>query len=74
MPRPNRVRGRLRGGVLAQDVADFMLARLREWGVRTVFGYAGDGIDGLLAAWERAGNARRRSPHSCAARPARRSR
>jgi pyruvate dehydrogenase (quinone) len=26
------------------------------WGVRQVFGYPGDGINGLLAAWGRAGN------------------
>ncbi|MGB8383935.1 MAG: thiamine pyrophosphate-binding protein, partial [Dermatophilaceae bacterium] len=35
-------------------VADYILARLREWGVEHVFGYAGDGINGLLAAWQRA--------------------
>jgi pyruvate dehydrogenase (quinone) len=37
-------------------VADFLLGRLRQWGVRTVFGYPGDGINGLLAAWGRADN------------------
>jgi pyruvate dehydrogenase (quinone) len=31
-----------------------LLARLRDWGVRQVFGYPGDGINGLLAAWQRA--------------------
>ncbi|MPZ74462.1 MAG: thiamine pyrophosphate-requiring protein [Nitriliruptorales bacterium] len=41
---------------MAKSVADFLLQRLRDWDVRTVFGYAGDGINGLLAAWERAGN------------------
>ena len=35
-------------------VADVVLARLREWGVRQVFGFPGDGINGLLAAWGRA--------------------
>src|ERR1700745_1061909 len=35
-------------------VADVLLARLRESGVRQVFGYPGDGINGLLAAWGRA--------------------
>jgi pyruvate dehydrogenase (quinone) len=40
----------------AQTVADYLLARLREWGVDTVFGYPGDGINGLLAAWGRAGD------------------
>jgi pyruvate dehydrogenase (quinone) len=37
----------------APTVADHLLARLRDWGVDTVFGYAGDGINGLLAAWGR---------------------
>jgi pyruvate dehydrogenase (quinone) len=41
---------------MADTVADFLLARLREWGVRQVFGYPGDGINGLLAAWGRAEN------------------
>src|SRR6478609_3203692 len=40
--------------VVASTVADQLLGRLREWGVDTVFGYAGDGINGLLAAWGRA--------------------
>ena len=38
----------------AQTVADYLLTRLREWGVQYVFGYPGDGINGLLAAWGRA--------------------
>ncbi|TYK44520.1 thiamine pyrophosphate-requiring protein [Actinomadura decatromicini] len=37
-------------------VGDYLLARLRDWGVEKVFGYPGDGINGLLAAWGRAGN------------------
>lgn len=43
----------------ASTVADHLLDRLREWDVDTVFGYAGDGINGLLAAWGRAGDAPR---------------
>jgi pyruvate dehydrogenase (quinone) len=39
---------------LGQTVADVVLARLREWDVHQVFGYPGDGINGLLAAWGRA--------------------
>ncbi|MCL6732017.1 thiamine pyrophosphate-requiring protein [Streptomyces neyagawaensis] len=35
-------------------VADHILRRLRAWGVEHVFGYPGDGINGLLAAWGRA--------------------
>lgn len=44
------------GSVMAELVADHVLKRLREWGVEHVFSYAGDGINGLLAAWDRAGN------------------
>jgi pyruvate dehydrogenase (quinone) len=39
---------------MSQTVADLLLSRLREWGVQQVFGYPGDGINGLLAAWGRA--------------------
>jgi pyruvate dehydrogenase (quinone) len=39
-----------------QTVADYLLERLRDWGVQTVFAYPGDGINGLLAAWGRAEN------------------
>ena len=39
---------------MSTTVADYVLARLREWGVEQVFGFAGDGINGLLAAWQRA--------------------
>ncbi len=41
---------------MATQVGDFLLQRLRDWGVDTVFAYPGDGINGLLAAWGRAGN------------------
>ncbi len=40
----------------APTVADFLLDRLRQWGVEHVFAYPGDGINGILAAWGRAGN------------------
>lgn len=35
-------------------VADFVVERLRDWGMRRVFGYPGDGINGLLGAFDRA--------------------
>jgi len=41
---------------MRQTVGDHVLARLREWGVEQVFGYPGDGINGLLAAWGWADN------------------
>src|SRR6476659_4787059 len=39
-----------------QEVSDFVLKRLREWGVEHVFAYPGDGINGLVAAFGRADN------------------
>ncbi|MFD9908529.1 thiamine pyrophosphate-requiring protein [Streptomyces sp. NPDC059063] len=39
---------------MSTKVADHMLERLRAWGVECVFGYPGDGVNGLLAAWGRA--------------------
>jgi pyruvate dehydrogenase (quinone) len=36
---------------MSQTVASYMLSRLTEWGVRRVFGYPGDGINGLMGAW-----------------------
>ncbi|MCF3937336.1 thiamine pyrophosphate-requiring protein [Gordonia sp. Z-3] len=36
---------------MGDTVADVVLSRLREWDVKQVFGYPGDGINGLLAAW-----------------------
>ncbi|MFE6337745.1 thiamine pyrophosphate-requiring protein [Streptomyces sp. NPDC057806] len=41
---------------MSTKVSDHVLQRLREWGVEHVFGYPGDGINGLLAAWGRAEN------------------
>src|SRR5436189_2621037 len=39
---------------MAQHVADFVLSRLKEWGVHRVFGYPGDGINAFLGAFDRA--------------------
>ncbi|WP_316740818.1 thiamine pyrophosphate-requiring protein [Streptomyces sp. MK7] len=36
------------------QVADYVLQRLTEWGVQRVYGYPGDGINGLLGAFDRA--------------------
>ena len=40
---------------MAQTVGDFFWDRLYQWGVRRVFGYPGDGINGLLGALNRFG-------------------
>ncbi|WP_280491765.1 thiamine pyrophosphate-requiring protein [Nocardia asiatica] len=39
---------------MARQVGDYVVQRLREWGVEQVFGYPGDGINGLIAAFGRA--------------------
>src|SRR3954463_2867927 len=47
-----------RGGdaSMSTTVADRLLERLREWGVEQVFGYPGDGINGIVGAFSRAGD------------------
>jgi len=35
------------------NVSDYLLQRLTAWGVRRVFGYPGDGINGILGAFNR---------------------
>ncbi len=37
-------------------VSDFLLDRLGEWGIHRIFGYPGDGINGVMGALERAGD------------------
>ena len=39
---------------MSKTVGDFFWERMHEWGVRIVFGYPGDGINGLLGAMNRA--------------------
>src|SRR3954449_9422242 len=41
---------------MSENVARFMLNRLAEWGVRRVYGYPGDGINGLLGAFHDVGD------------------
>jgi pyruvate dehydrogenase (quinone) len=39
---------------MANTVADYVIERLRDWGVQRVFGYPGDGINGFMGALDRA--------------------
>ena len=39
---------------MAQTVGDFIVERLHQWGVRRMFGYPGDGINGMFGALRRA--------------------
>jgi pyruvate dehydrogenase (quinone) len=38
------------------DTAQFILNRLTEWGIKRVYGYPGDGINGLLGAFHEVGD------------------
>ncbi|MGI4880353.1 MAG: thiamine pyrophosphate-requiring protein [Janthinobacterium lividum] len=39
---------------MSQNVGDFVIERLHDWGIDILFGYSGDGINGTLAALQRA--------------------
>src|SRR3954452_20857740 len=39
---------------MSQTVGDFLVQRLHQWGVRHLFGYPGDGINGVFGALRRA--------------------
>jgi hypothetical protein len=41
---------------MAETVSDFIVSRLREWSVARIYGYPGDGINGLMAALRKAGD------------------
>ena len=41
---------------MSDNVSDFLLERLRQWGVVRIYGYPGDGINGILGALNRAHN------------------
>lgn len=38
---------------MSKKVSDFLLERLSEWGVKRIYGYPGDGINGILGGLER---------------------
>jgi pyruvate dehydrogenase (quinone) len=48
--------GRTRKTHMSKTTSDQLLERLHAWGVRRVFGYPGDGINGLMGAFERIGD------------------
>jgi len=39
---------------MSETVSDFIVERLHQWGVRHIFGYPGDGINGVFGAMNRA--------------------
>ncbi|MCA9165937.1 MAG: hypothetical protein KDA62_23280, partial [Planctomycetales bacterium] len=38
---------------MSDKVGDFIIKRLHQWGVRRIFGYPGDGINGIVGALDR---------------------
>lgn len=44
---------------MTQTVGDYLLDRLAIWGVKRVYGYPGDGINGVMGAFERSSNGQR---------------
>jgi pyruvate dehydrogenase (quinone) len=45
---------------MSETVGDFVIARLHAWGVRRIYGYPGDGINGVFGALNRAQSAARK--------------
>jgi hypothetical protein len=43
-----------RTATMAKTVGDFFIDRLHQWGVRRIYGYPGDGINGVFGALQRA--------------------
>src|SRR5438477_1143414 len=41
---------------MADNVSAYMLKRLHEWGIRQIYGYPGDGINGIIGAFHEMGD------------------
>jgi pyruvate dehydrogenase (quinone) len=41
---------------MSETVGDFVIKRITEWGLKRIYGYPGDGINGLIGAIDRAGD------------------
>ena len=50
---------------MSQTTSDFLIQRLYDWGVRCIYGYPGDGINGIIGALDRASDQVRfiQTPH-----------
>ena len=38
---------------MSETVGDFLLQRLADWGIERIYGYPGDGINGIMGAFDR---------------------
>ena len=41
---------------MSETVSDFLISRITQWGIRRIYGYPGDGINGIIGAIDRAGD------------------
>jgi pyruvate dehydrogenase (quinone) len=44
---------------MSETVGDYLLDRLATWGIKRIFGYPGDGINGVMGAFARSSNGKR---------------
>ena len=42
---------------MSETVSDFLIKRITQWGLKRIYGYPGDGINGIIGAIDRAGDA-----------------
>src|SRR2546430_3242395 len=42
---------------MTETASDFLIQRITEWGLKRIYGYPGDGINGIIGAIDRAGDA-----------------
>src|SRR5690242_19795569 len=42
---------------MSENASDFLLKRINQWGIRRIYGFPGDGINGIIGAIDRAGDA-----------------
>src|SRR5947209_15027281 len=43
--------------MMTETASDFLIKRINEWGLKRIYGYPGDGINGILGALDRANGA-----------------
>src|SRR5947209_18007396 len=41
---------------MAETASDFLIKRITQWGLKRIYGYPGDGINGIIGAIDRAGD------------------
>src|SRR5881296_3541847 len=51
------VEKRLAAIMTTQTTSDFLIRRISEWGLKRIYGYPGDGINGIIGAIDRANGA-----------------